>query len=248
MSGHGARPCRPGRGLNYHAAFSLPTRPRVKIAAFVPLALLFSIAARADTVELANPGFEMPSTEGDPLPGWTAQQHAGEPAYEFAIDTRTFAKGKQAFRLTRLTPEEYAVLEQRIQLPKIAGQDLVFTALVKTKDVGPKGFTLCLNFISGDGGIMQQVMSTPLKGTQPKWTPVKVSAKVPNGAFFVEAGFVLLDGGAIWADEASLKTAGAKPEDPKKAAADARKAAEAKKPDPAKKSPKSADGAKTPKT
>ena len=221
----------------------------MKIAAFVPLALLLSVAARAETIELVNPGFEMPSTEGDPVPGWTAQQHAGEPAYEFAVDTKSFAKGKQAFRLTRLTPEEYGVLEQRIQLPKIAGQDLVFTALVRTKDVGPRGFTLCLNFLSGDGGIMQQVMSTPLTGTQGKWTPVKVSAKVPNRAFFVEAGFLLLDGGAVWADEASLKTANHQPEaDPKKAAADARKAEEAKKPDPAKKSPKSAGGAKTPKT
>jgi len=207
----------------------------VKIAALVTFVLIAPFAARAETIALVNPGFEEPPIPADIVPGWNPQQHAGDPAYEFALDTKTFAKGKQAFRLTRFKEEEYAVLDQRVAIPKFGGQDVEFTALVRTKDVGPKGFTLCLNFLSSDGSIMQQVKSQPITGTIGKWTPVKVSAKVPVRTFYVEPGFLLLDGGTIWADEATLKTVGGKTVvDPKKAAADARKADEARKPDPAK--------------
>jgi len=177
----------------------------VKIAA-VSLALLAPFAVCAQTVKLVNPGFEQPPKGGEILPGWCAHQHAGDPSYEFAVDNQVFAKGKNAFRITRLQPQDYGALDQTLPGRDLIGKEIEFSALIQAKDVDKRGFVLCINVIDASGDIRNQFRSQPrTTGTVDKWTPLSVRAKVPSGTQRVEVGFLLIGGGTIWADEATLK-------------------------------------------
>ena len=178
----------------------------MKIAAFVSLALLAPLAAGAQTIKLANPGFEQAPKPGDAIPGWRPHQHAGDPSYEFALDDKVFAKGKSAFRITRLLEQDYGALDQTLPGRDLIGKEIEFSALVKTRDVGKRGFVLCINIIDAGGDVREQLRSNPRTvGTIDTWTRLTARAKVPSGTRSVELGFLLIDGGTVWVDEASAK-------------------------------------------
>lgn len=178
----------------------------MKIAALVSLALLAPVAADAQSIKLANPGFEQAAKTADEIPGWRPHQHAGEPSYEFAIDKKVAAKGKASFRLTRLLEQDYGALDQILPAGPLIGKEIEFSANVKTKDVGRRGFVLCINFTDSADSILQQFRSAPrMTGTTDKWTPVSLAVKVPAGVQKIEIGFLLIDSGTAWADDAALR-------------------------------------------
>jgi hypothetical protein len=220
----------------------------VKIAALA-LALLAPLAVDAQAIKLVNPGFEQKPKDGEVIPGWRGHQHAGDPSYEFALDTEIVAKGKNSFRIKRILPQDYGALDQIIPSRDLIGKDIEFSALVRTADVGKYGFVLCINIIDSTGSIRTQIRSQPrTTGTVDEWTRLTARTKVPSsGVREVEVGFLLMDGGTAWVDEAALKivppeglpgdktkadektVTKAKPPEPEKPAKTDRKAKDAKK-------------------
>lgn len=177
----------------------------MKIAAAILLALLPPFAA-AQSINLVNPGFEQKPAAGETIPGWRGHQHAGEPSYEFALDSEVVAKGKASFRMKRLLEQDYGALDQIVPASTLVGKEVEFSALVRTRDVGKRGFVLCVNVIDRTGGVREQFRSKPrTTGTNDEWTRLSVRAKVSSGTRDIEVGFLLIDGGTIWADEATLK-------------------------------------------
>ena len=155
---------------------------------------------------LKNPGFEERAAEGN-IPGWEIEQHVGPPeevAYEVTMDAAGASFGSsQSLRLTRLTKQVYAVVHQTVPVPSdAAGKQLTFSAQLKTRDVGPDGWLMTLT-MNGADGPMGRVMAKPLTGTS-GWQKVDLAVTVRPGTRSVAVGFLLLDSGTGWADDASL--------------------------------------------
>jgi hypothetical protein len=161
----------------------------------------FTHHSAAIDLPLVNPGFEVSAIE--PI-GWTPSQHIGETAYEIAIDSKQPAEGKQSFRIARLSDQVYGMISQRILLPKDSiGGTLSFSAMLRTKAVGPGGSLLLANLLDRSGNMLAQIRSIPLSGDN-SWRRISVTMSVPANAYAIEPAFILLDGGTAWIDDVRL--------------------------------------------
>lgn len=161
----------------------------------------FTHHAVAIDLPVVNPGFEASAIEPT---GWVPSQHVGETAYEMVIDSKQPAAGKRSFRIARLGDQVYGMISQRILLPKDAiGGTLSFSAMLRTKAVGPSGGLLLANLLDRGGNMLAQVRSTPLSGDN-SWRRVSVTTPIPLNAHVIEPAFVLLDGGTAWIDDVRL--------------------------------------------
>lgn len=102
--------------------------------------------ATGQTVPVANADFEQPAS-GDDVPGWTLAQHAGVKGYIAALDRDGAAHGQASLRFTRVAPQVYGEMMQRLNLARYGGKTIELSAMLKCADVGPKGWKL---FISGN--------------------------------------------------------------------------------------------------
>lgn len=172
-------------------------------------ALIFCPAALAETLPLKNPGFEEVSQVPGSVPGWVLSQHAGAPSYEMVLDTEAGSGSQTSFRITRLAPQEYGVIHQRISLPANSrGKTLKLSALMKSREVGPDGWRLIISFESAgtlllSSAVISQAYSPALAGTT-DWRRVTVEAKVPERAAAAEVGATLTEAGTGWLDDLSL--------------------------------------------
>jgi len=157
------------------------------------------------SLSLRNPGFEEPAALSK-IPGWLQSQHVGAPgeiAYEMAMDSGATPESKQSLRVTRLINQIYGLVDQKVSvLPEDAGKILNFSALLKTQNVGPEGWLLVVNMNSAFS-IIEQAKSLPVTGTS-DWHRVSLRTLIPSGTVNVSAGFLLLDAGSGWADDATL--------------------------------------------
>jgi len=158
-------------------------------------------AVKRSDIKLVNPDFE-DAMQGTEIPGWPAMQHGGVPAYETVADKRRPSSGKQAARITRLTPEYYGLIHQRVPSPP-AGTIVEFSAALRTDEVGPLGWRIFIHFEDG-GYVISDVASEPMTGTQPKWQRVTIRGPVPQHVRVVSVGAELLDGGTGWIDDVRL--------------------------------------------
>ena len=154
---------------------------------------------------LNNPGFEEQAA-AESIPGWVIEEHVGPPgevAYEVTMDSGASFGSSQSLRLTRLTKQVYALVHQTVPVPSdAAGKQLTFSARLKTRDVGPDGWVMMVA-MNGAQGCMGRVMSKPLTGTS-GWQRVDLAVTIRPGTRSVDVGFLLLDSGTGWADDASL--------------------------------------------
>ncbi len=165
------------------------------------LPLLLS-SALAGQLEIRNPGFEESGV--DPL-GWTVLQHAGNIAYETAIDDKVFKEGKHSFRMERKKKQIFGLLRQIVELPGGNGKKLHFSALLRTEKVGKGGWGLVLNFLqASDGRILSQARSRPLTGNT-EWTRVEITKAIPKGTGKLSIGVMLLDQGKGWLDDVRVR-------------------------------------------
>jgi len=158
-------------------------------------------AVKRSDIKLVNPDFE-DAMQGTEIPGWPAMQHGGVPAYETVVDKRRPSSGKQAARITRLTPEYYGLIHQRVPAPP-AGTIVEFSAALRTDEVGPLGWRIFIHFEDG-GYVISDVASEPMTGTQTKWQRVTIRGPVPPHVRVVSVGAELLDGGTGWIDDVRL--------------------------------------------
>lgn len=159
----------------------------------------------ATSLPLQNSGFEGASINKK-IPGWSNEEHAGPwrgDAYEMIIDPIAGPGGGPALRVTQLHTEEYGFVHQKVPVgADAAGKTFVFSALVRTDKVGPKGWALVVN-LNSTNGILEQVKSLPIVGTT-GWHKVEAIGPIPKGTAFLDVGFLHRDSGTGWATEPSL--------------------------------------------
>lgn len=185
----------------------------------VLLLSLFAVAgcqsvAPETLLPIRNPGFDGPVVD-QILPGWEYEEHAGQwrgHAYEVAIDAGGGPGNTDALRVTQIHDEHYSFLHQKIRVrPEDAGKTLRFSAILKTGNVGPKGWTLVMKMMGGSGivafvssgGILDAFMSPPVVGTS-NWNNSFVTGVIPVGTTDVDVGFSLTDYGTGWAVQPKL--------------------------------------------
>ena len=166
--------------------------------------LLSSSAAVAQTdIKLVNPSFEEPAN-GVRAPGWSPSQHTGpERNYEWAVDSQTAADGKASYRIKRLSPQAFGLINQSVIVAEYAGKTLEFSAAMKAGNVGPEGWLLTVN-IENRNAILEQVRSAPVTGKQ-DWKRSVVRFKLPADAYELKLGVMLLDSGTGWVDDVKLR-------------------------------------------
>ena len=171
---------------------------------------LFSVAGcqsinTANRLPLKNSGFEGASINKN-VPDWDNEEHGGQwrgNAYEMIIDANAAPEGGNALRVTQLHKEEYGLVHQKVPVGvDAAGKTLQVSALVRSDNIGPKGWVLVVN-LNSVSGILDQFGTTPVVGTT-DWHKVEATATIPKGTAFVDFGFLLLDSGTGWATKPAL--------------------------------------------
>ena len=169
------------------------------------LLVLVCIAAEAapTDIKLVNPSFEEPAN-GVRAPGWVPSQHTGpERNYEWAVDTETATDGRASYRIKRLSPQAFGMINQGIIVAEYAGKTLEFSAAMKADEVGSEGWLLTVN-IENRNAILDQVRSAPVTGKQ-DWKRSAVRFKLPADAYELKLGVMLLDSGTGWVDDVKLR-------------------------------------------
>lgn len=172
--------------------------PRISALAAI---LLLGCGDGTTEIPIVNAGFEAPVKRAGEIPGWTVIQHAGPPSYETAIDTKTRSEGAASFRIRRIREQVYGSIFQRVPVANLAGKTVELSAMLKTEDVGDKGWILQLTQTSGS---VDRVSAAPLTGTT-DFTRVTLKAKILAGTREVEIAASLRDGGTAWIDAVHLR-------------------------------------------
>ena len=163
--------------------------------------------AKPGLLALENPGFEEPGGEMN-VPSWALFQHAGDPSYIMALDSKSPGKGKQSLRLTQVLPQVYGIIEQRVlATPDMVGKTMEFSALAKTSKVGENGWSILIFAYDGAGNLLAEYHSAALTGTT-KWQRIKAVGKVPPRTTAFTVGVQMVDTGNHgigWLDDLQLR-------------------------------------------
>jgi hypothetical protein len=154
----------------------------------------------ARDLTVVNGDFKQTAADGS-IPGWKFVQHAGPRSYDTLIDKQGAYKDSGSFRMTRIRDQFYGTLAQDVAVGSAAGQTVELSAMMKTADVGPKGWEL---MIAGAG---VREFSPPLSGTG-DWQRITLRAQVPKTTTTISVGATLLDGGTGWLDDVQLRAVG----------------------------------------
>ena len=162
-----------------------------------------TVEAAPTEIKLVNPSFEEPAN-GVRAPGWIPSQHTGaERNYEWAVDSETATDGKASYRIKRLSPQAFGMINQGVIVAEHAGKTLEFSAAMKTDGVGPEGWLLVVN-VENRNAILEQVRGAPVTGKQ-DWKRFVVRFKLPADAYELKLGVMLLDTGTGWVDDVKLR-------------------------------------------
>ena len=181
----------------------MPKRLLWSVAALLCLPCVAAPADSTSDIPLVNPGFEATAT-GPRAPGWNPTQHYGPTRnFEWAVDTSTASEGKASYRIRRLSPQVFGMINQAVSVLPYAGKTVEFSAMLKTDEVGPEGWLLVVN-VENRNAVLEQLRSDPATGTQ-KFKRHSVRVKLPADAFEVKVGVMLLDAGTGWVDDVKLR-------------------------------------------
>lgn len=182
-----------------------PAAPAAPPVAKAPVAAPLRAATKAEPLQampgaLVNGDFEQAGVGGE-IPGWSSSQHAGPTAFTMRVDAQGAYAGSGSLHVTRTQPSVYGSIAQTLDAKAFAGKTVELTAMLKTQNVGPKGWQLYIN--AGLPGTMR--VADALSGDTP-WQRVTVQVKVPPGARYLTVGATLRDAGDAWLDDVVLKT------------------------------------------
>ncbi|MBC7711208.1 MAG: hypothetical protein H7203_14195 [Rhizobacter sp.] len=159
--------------------------------------------AMATDIKLVNASFEEPSN-GPRTPGWSATQHYGPTRdFEWAVDTDVASDGKASYRIKRLRPQAFGMINQGAIVEAYKGKTLEYSAMMKTEDVGPEGWLLVVN-IESRNALLEQVRSVPATGKH-DFKRYSVRFKLPADIYELKLGVMLLDAGTGWVDDVKLR-------------------------------------------
>ena len=157
----------------------------------------------ATDIKLVNASFEEPAN-GSRTPGWFGTQHYGATRdYEWAVVTDAASDGKASYRIKRLRPQVFGMINQGVAVEEYKGKTLEYSAMMKTDDVGPEGWLLVVN-IESRNALLEQVRSVPATGKH-DFKRYSVRFKLPADAYELKLGVMLLDAGTGWVDDVKLR-------------------------------------------
>ena len=157
----------------------------------------------ATDIKLVNASFEEPAN-GSRTPGWFATQHYGATRdFEWAVVTDVASDGKASYRIKRLRPQVFGMINQGAVVEAHKGKTLEYSAMMKTEDVGPEGWMLVVN-IENRNALLEQVRSVPATGKH-DFKRYSVRFKLPADAYELKLGVMLLDAGTGWVDDVKLR-------------------------------------------
>ncbi len=157
----------------------------------------------ATDIKLVNPSFEEPAN-GARAPGWFSTQHYGATRdYEWAVDTEAASDGKASYRIKRLRPQAFGMINQGVVVEAHAGKTLELSAMMKTDDVGPEGWLLVVN-VENRNAVLEQVRSLPATGKH-DFKRYSLRFRLPADAYELKIGVMLLDAGTGWVDDLKLR-------------------------------------------
>jgi hypothetical protein len=136
--------------------------------------------------------------------GWGFSQHAGEPSFLVSIDTSQSTDGKHSYRIERKLVQAWGMINQWIPLDDAAGKTVTLSAMIKSEDLGPKGFDLNPVFRKSNRKFISTVASEAVTGTK-NWQRIEVTGVVPAKAAHLQITAVLNDAGTAWLDDFRLR-------------------------------------------
>jgi uncharacterized protein YcfL len=149
---------------------------------------------------LKNPSFE----ESDQhVKSWGFSQHAGEPSYLVSIDTNESTEGKNSYRIERKLVQAWGMINQWLPLENAIGKSVTLSAMVKSENLGPKGFDLSLVFRKANRKYISAVDSAIVTGSN-GWQRIEVTSIVPAHTAHLQITAVLNDAGTAWLDDVEL--------------------------------------------
>lgn len=176
-------------------------------------------------------GFATAALAGDPAPPllrnggfeeWTATGPAGwelsegattgttGQASEVAADAEHVREGKSALRLSGSAgTTSWRLVRQRVAVKP--GDRITLTASAKSVNVRQEGTQYpnahaMLELVDAKGARVQLLWTPPMAGTR-DWTPLRITALVPDGVAAALPGFFLSQSGTLWIDDARASVA-----------------------------------------
>jgi len=156
-------------------------------------------SAAGQTIPISNGDFEQ-TAAGGTIPGWNELQHAGEKSYEMRIESDGAFNGHGSFHMTRTHEQVYGSLSQDVNVSRFAGKTVELSAMLKSRDVGKKGWRLMLN-----GNAPGSLKYSPALTGTTDWQRQSVSLRLAPQVRTLTLGATLLDAGEGWLDDVELK-------------------------------------------
>jgi hypothetical protein len=152
------------------------------------------------SLPLKNPSFEQSDQF---VKGWGFSQHAGEPSYIVSIDTSQSAEGKNSYRIERKLVQAWGMINQWLPLDNLAGKTVTLSAMIKSENLGPKGFDINLVFRKANRKFISTIKSKAATGSN-DWQRIEVTGIVPANTARLQITAVLNDAGTAWLDDVQL--------------------------------------------
>jgi len=159
--------------------------------------------APAQAVSLVNPGFEStaPGRRNDPE-GWFSHQHAGEPSYNFAIDTAEPHSGLRSLRIDNVVVEPYGAISQTVDAKPYRGRTAQVSGWLRTRDSANAALTIIV-LANGSPLTNNFMADAPVKGTT-GWKRYSIAVPVEPQAEFIEVGAMMQGKGTLLLDDLEL--------------------------------------------
>ena len=156
-------------------------------------------------IALKNPSFNA-DAQGR-FADWASVEHNVGNSYSFVADAEDAHSAPSSARIRRHGPEIFGLLEQTMRVqPAWFGKTVRLSGYLKTAGASGGGGSLVLQARDSGGLALvhDHMDNRKVKGDQ-GWKLYTAQVKVPTGAWAIQVGVMLEDGGTLWADDLVLE-------------------------------------------
>lgn len=156
-------------------------------------------------IALKNPSFNA-DAQGR-LADWASVEHNAGNSYTFVVDAQDAHSAPSSARIRRDGPEIFGLLEQTMRVqPAWFGKTVRLSGYLKTAGAsgGGGGLVLQARDSGGLALVHDHMDDRKVKGDQ-GWKRYTAQVKIPAGAWAIQVGVMLEDGGTLWADDLVLE-------------------------------------------
>lgn len=156
-------------------------------------------------IALKNPSFNA-DAQGRFI-DWASVEHNAGNSYSFVADAEDAHSAPSSARIRRHGPEIFGLLEQTMRVqPAWFGKTVRLSGYLKTAGANGGGGSLILQARDSGGLALvhDHMDNRKVKGDQ-GWKLYTAQVKIPTGAWAIQVGAMLEDGGTLWADDLVLE-------------------------------------------